>query len=88
MWGWTDGVPALLALTLRLMFLVFGPIAYFIDLAWLSGDPHRQTLHDKLAQTYVVRRKAEPIGAGTLLYCYYEICGYNFLFREVEETKT
>jgi hypothetical protein len=67
------------------MFMALGPLICLIDLAWLSGDAHRQALHDKLAQKYVVKRKAAPIGTGRLLCKYYEIGGYNFLFREIEE---
>jgi uncharacterized RDD family membrane protein YckC len=83
-----DGRPAsFLAMTLRLLFAPLGPANWFLDLVWLSGDPHRQALRDKFAQTYVVRLGAEPAGRGKLVYHYYEICGYNFLFREVEIEK-
>jgi uncharacterized RDD family membrane protein YckC len=80
------GQPAGLgALTLRLAFMSLGPLNNLIDLAFLSGDPHRQALRDKLAQTYVVKRQAEPVGTGRQVRKYYEICGYNFIFREIEE---
>jgi uncharacterized RDD family membrane protein YckC len=77
--------PGLVPLTLRLMFMTLGPLNYVIDVVWLSSDSHRQALRDKFAQTWVVNRKAEVIGTGPLLCRYYEICGYNFLFREIEE---
>ncbi|HMD72136.1 MAG TPA: RDD family protein [Bryobacteraceae bacterium] len=81
-----DGQPAnLFSLTLRLTFMVLGPLNCLIDLAWLSGDAHRQALRDKFAQTYVVKKKAEPVGTGRLLLKHYEFCGWNFLFREIEE---
>jgi len=79
-----DGNPAsVFSLTLRLMFMLC-PL-WPVDVAWLPSDAHRQTLRDKFAQTYVVKRKAEPVGAGRLVHKYYDICGYNFLFREIEE---
>jgi uncharacterized RDD family membrane protein YckC len=79
-----DGkTPSLGSLTLRLLFTALGPLNYLLDIAFLSADPHRQALRDKLAQTYVVKKRAEPIGSGRLIYRYYEILGYNFLFREV-----
>jgi hypothetical protein len=78
-----DGRPASWsALTLRLLFAVFGPLNW-LDLIWLAGDPHRQTLRDKLAQTYVVKKKAEPLGTGPVFFQFYEINCYNFIFREV-----
>jgi uncharacterized RDD family membrane protein YckC len=81
MWG---RVPGLWPLTLRMFFLVFGPLNYLMDILWLSSDAHRQALRDKFTQTYVVRKNAQPAGTGKLIYRYYEIFGYNFLFREIE----
>ena len=84
-----DGRPAdLLPLTLLLSFAVLGPFNWFLDLIWLSGDPHRQALRDKFAQTYVVRRNAQPAGEGKVVYRRYEVWFYNFLFREVEASGT
>ncbi|HEV3200656.1 MAG TPA: RDD family protein [Bryobacteraceae bacterium] len=84
-----DGQPAsIFALTVRLLFAPLGPGNWLFDLIWLSGDEHRQALRDKFTQTYVVKLQAEPAGRGKLVHHYYEICGYNFLFREVEIEKT
>src|SRR5215831_1901459 len=44
--------PGYWALTARLVFGFLGPINWLLDLAFLSGDPHRQALRDKFAQTY------------------------------------
>ena len=80
-----DGQRAsILALTLRLLFGVLGPLNWLLDLVWLSGDPHRQALRDKLAGTYVVMRQAVPAGRGKIVYRPYEILFYSFLFREVD----
>ena len=79
-----DGkTPSVWSLTLRLLFMALGPVNYLLDIAFLSADPHRQALRDKLAQTYVVKKRAEAMGSGQLIYRYYDIFGYNFLFREV-----
>jgi uncharacterized RDD family membrane protein YckC len=72
------------ALTLRFLFAALGPMNWFVDLGWLSGDPHRQSLRDKFAQTYVVKVQAKPAGPAQLVHQYAEICGFNFLFREVK----
>lgn len=80
-----DGQAAsLAALTFRLLFAPLGPLNWLMDLLWLSGDPHRQSLRDKLAHTYVVKRTAKPAGAGKIVHSYYDILGYNFLFQEIE----
>jgi uncharacterized RDD family membrane protein YckC len=76
--------PSLWNLTVRMMFLFLGPFNYVADLIWLSGDPHRQALRDKFAQTYVIRKKAMPAGTGTVIHRQYFVLGWNFLFREIE----
>jgi uncharacterized RDD family membrane protein YckC len=79
-----DGQTAsVLALTFRLALFPLGPLNWFVDLLWLSGDVHRQALRDKLAHTYVVKTKAQPIGAGKIVYRSYDIFGCNFTFREI-----
>jgi uncharacterized RDD family membrane protein YckC len=82
--GFDGNGASLGALTLRFVFMAFGPLNYVFDILWLSTDTHRQALRDKFAHTYVVRKRAAPIGAGKLIYRYYHIFGYNFLFREIE----
>ena len=76
--------PSLWILTVRMMFLFVGPFNYVADLIWLSGDPQRQALRDKFAQTYVVRKKAIPAGTGRVIHRQYFLLGWNFLFREIE----
>ena len=71
-------------LIVRFSFGVLGPMNWFTDLLWLSGDTHRQALRDKITATYVVKRLAEPAGTGKVVYRNYDIIGLNFLFREVE----
>jgi uncharacterized RDD family membrane protein YckC len=79
-----DGRPATLkALAFRTLFAVLAPLSGF-DSIWIAGDPHRQALRDKLAQTYVVKRKAVPVGTGKVAFGYYEILFYHVIFREVE----
>jgi uncharacterized RDD family membrane protein YckC len=76
--------PTYFSLSLRLMFAMLGPLNWLADLAWLSGDAHRQALRDKFASTYVVKEKSQPAGQRKLGFRYYEIFFYNCLFREVE----
>ena len=71
-------------LIVRFSFGVLGPMNWFTDLLWLSGDTHRQALRDKITATYVVKRLAEPADTGKVVYRNYDIVGLNFVFREVE----
>jgi uncharacterized RDD family membrane protein YckC len=76
--------PGITALTLRLMFAVFGPLNTVIDLLWLSGDDNGQALRDKFARTYVVRRDAVPAGTGKLVYSVCDVWGWHLVFLEVK----
>lgn len=76
--------PGIILLFLRLLFIAFGPINNVIDLVFLAGDENKQTLHDKVAQTYVIKANAQPVGRGRIIYRNYDVLGYNLLLREVE----
>jgi uncharacterized RDD family membrane protein YckC len=69
--------------TCRFMFLFGGPVNVLLDLIWLTHDPNRQTLRDKLTGTYVVRRGARPIGQGVITYPTYFIATLSFILPEV-----
>jgi uncharacterized RDD family membrane protein YckC len=56
--------PAIARISMRLLWWVLGPINPLLDLFFMSSDPSRQTLRDKLMGTYVVRQDAEPAGTG------------------------
>jgi len=78
------GNPVRLGLsTARFLFLFAGPINVFFDLFWLTTDPNRQTLRDKLTGTYVVRRGAPPAGRGPITYPTYFINSMSFTMPEV-----
>jgi uncharacterized RDD family membrane protein YckC len=77
--------PSILALTFRLMFAILGPLNMLFDLIWLSGDDNRQSLRDKFAKTYVVKRNAIAIGTGKLTYRDYYFLGYSLMFCEVKK---
>ncbi len=75
--------PSLLALAVRYLFAVFGPANVIIDLLWIGNDPYRQALRDKFAQTYVIRKDAQPAGQGIIGYGTYFVLGTSFMFAEV-----
>jgi len=76
--------PSIYALTIRLLFAVFGPFNVLLDLIWITSDRYRQALRDKFAHTYVVRSVAVPTGHGRVVYRSYYVMGASFLFAEIE----
>lgn len=77
--------PAFWVVVFRCFFSFFGPlISFLIDLTWLTGDPQRQALRDKLSGTLVVKKSAVPLGRGTIACVSYTIMAWRFLFQEVE----
>jgi uncharacterized RDD family membrane protein YckC len=79
--------PGIAALTVRLLFVVAGPLNFLVDLLWISSDQNRQALRDKFAHTYVIRATAIPIGTGRVVYRTYTVFGATMLFQEVEPAK-
>ena|SRR2546426_3436020 len=80
--------PSVPCMLYRTLFGVLGPLNALFNIIWLGGDVHRQSVHDKLAGTYVVRRGVEPAGRGRQGYVTYTLFGYTFLVREVSRGVT
>jgi uncharacterized RDD family membrane protein YckC len=80
--------PSIWQMTLRFSMLLFGPLNFFVDIFWLTGEENRQTLRDKMFGTYVIKRQAQPKGTGKILYYQQMFLGWNWMFREVERTST
>ena len=84
-----DGTrPSIGRMVLRWVFLPIGPLNALLDVVWLGGDPNRQTLRDKFAGTYVIRKSAQVLGHGIQRYATYSLLGYMFTFREVSRGVT
>ena len=77
--------PSFLRMTLRLLMWFLGPFNPLIDLIWLGGDDDRQTLRDKFAGTYVVKKGALPAGHGPVGVAYYNLLGFTIAFPEVKK---
>jgi uncharacterized RDD family membrane protein YckC len=67
----------------RLFFAVFNPLSCGLDLLWVPGDPMKQAIRDKFADTLVVRKDATPFAKGKIVFRRYLIFGWNLEFREV-----
>lgn len=77
--------PSLWRTLYRALFLVLGPITLFIDIFWIGGDDNRQSLRDKLAGSYVIRRSAQPAGRGPIAAHRVFLLCYTFPFPEVKK---
>jgi uncharacterized RDD family membrane protein YckC len=75
--------PGRLALLGRLSFAVLGPVNFLADLLWISSDPSKQALRDKVAHTLVVRKDAVPAGTGKIVYRTYTLFGWTMISAEV-----
>lgn len=53
-------------MTFRLLLPLIWPLSLTLDLLWSGIDPEHQTLVDRLASTYVVRRDSSPAGSGPI----------------------
>ena len=69
--------------SLRFLLLFLGPANFLFDIFWLTGDPNRQTLRDKIAGTYVVRDHAVPVDRGPITYPMYFVGSLSFVIPEV-----
>jgi uncharacterized RDD family membrane protein YckC len=76
--------PGYLTLLGRTGFTVLGPFLFLVDLLWISSDPRRQALRDKVAHTFVIRQHAVPVGIGRVVYPTYTLFGWTLVFAEVE----
>lgn len=75
--------PSLLRMTVRLIPLLPVPWSLLFDLGWMLDDPNRQTLRDKWAGTFVVRRKARPLGWTTVTFKRIAFGGLFLIFPEI-----
>ncbi|MBN2133315.1 MAG: RDD family protein [Sedimentisphaerales bacterium] len=78
--------PSLLRMTARLFWLLPLPLGLLLDLGWLLEEPARQTLRDKWAGTFVVRRRARPIGRAPLTYHRICLVGIQLIVPELSPT--
>ncbi len=75
--------PSLFMISLRLFWWVLGPLNSLIDLIYMTGDLDRQAIRDKMMQTYVIKRGAEPLGRGHRRSIYMDFMGLNLIVWEV-----
>jgi uncharacterized RDD family membrane protein YckC len=82
------GRPSLLQMTVRLAPLLPVPWSLLFDLAWMVDEPQRQTLRDKWAGTFIVRRKAKPVGTAPIRYKRIGFGGVFLIFPEIGPLKS
>jgi uncharacterized RDD family membrane protein YckC len=69
--------------SLRFLLIFLGPVNVLFDIFWLTNDPNRQTLRDKIAGTYVIREHAAPVDRRPITYPMYFVGGLSFVIPEV-----
>jgi uncharacterized RDD family membrane protein YckC len=76
-------VPTLGSMAYRTLFALLGPVNALLDIVWVAGDPNAQSVRDKLAGTYVVRRSTAPAGRGRIRRVTLSLLGYILTVHEV-----
>jgi len=77
--------PSIVRMTGRFIWLLVLPIGFVLDIIWLTGEETRQTLRDKTVGTYVIRKKAKPVGTGKYGIKIMSFMGLCLRLREVEK---
>lgn len=79
--------PSLLRMTARFFWLLPLPLGLLLDLGWLLEEPARQTLRDKWAGTFVVKRKARPIGWAPITFKRICLVGVQLIVPEIDTSR-
>jgi len=77
--------PTFWQMTWRFLLWVFGPFNILVDVFWIGGDDHKQSIRDKFAYTYVIRKAATPVGGGVIKIVSVDFMLLRLLFREVQK---
>jgi uncharacterized RDD family membrane protein YckC len=80
--------PSIRRMLHRTLFILIGPLNLLLDLVWVGNDRERQSLRDKIAGTYVIRKKACILGRGNIVFSTYTLFSYSFIFKEVSHDVT
>ena len=77
--------PSLFKMITRFALLVIGPLEFILDMIWLTSEPTKQTLRDKIAGTYVIKQDSLPIEYGVIKYKHLDVMGYALSIKEVQK---
>lgn len=76
--------PSLWNMSFRFLLLTFGPFEMFPDLLWLTCEKTKQSLRDKYAGTYVVKKSTDPLGEANIIQTRLHVLGWNLVYNEVD----
>lgn len=81
--------PSLLNVTLRFfsLGLYFLQPLLVIDFLWIGDDENKQSIRDKLTETYVIKKNAISTGRGSIICNNYFLGGLSLICREVVRGK-
>ena len=77
------GRPSLINMTIRMMIWMFAPFNFVLDLLWLGADTESQSLRDCYLGTYLITRKAKPIGRASAHLTRYYAMGFSLAYPRV-----
>ncbi len=75
--------PSWLTMTTRYISLVLGLLHPLLDILWLTQEREKQTLRDKVAGTYVIKKNAQPVGTGIQIVIIYHVLGFALSLPEL-----
>jgi uncharacterized RDD family membrane protein YckC len=81
------GRPSLFSMTIRMVMWMFGPFNLLFDLLWLGADTESQSLRDCYLATYLIKRKAVPIGRAPVHLTRYTALGFVIAYPRVVRPK-
>lgn len=82
------GRPSLISMTMRMVMWIFGPFNMLVDLLWMGADAEGQSLRDCYLSTYLIKRKAMPIGRAPVHLTRYNAMGFALAYPRVCRPKT
>ena len=78
--------PSVVRMTGRFMWVFVVPLSFIFDLFWLIGEETHQTLRDKTVGTYVIKKRAVPVGTGHIAIKIMSLAGLCLRLREVVQS--
>jgi uncharacterized RDD family membrane protein YckC len=76
--------PSWATMSFRFIILALVPLHLIVDILWLTREQEKQTLRDKIAGTYVIRKNAQPVGEGVQIVVIYHLLGFALSLRELK----
>lgn len=77
---------SVMRMTGRFIWLFIMPFSFILDILWLISEETHQTLRDKTVGTYVIKKRAVPLGSGPIVIKVMSLVGLCLRVREVVQS--